>query len=91
MSLSPVTCQFTVVSSRHSCDRKVMSVTHSQVRYAHYSQHLGTNEPKDNFFFVAGAIIFRLVTTKTNPRTIGKISIIKKVHSKLLMKQIKNF
>ena len=32
MSRSPVTCQFTVVSSRHSCNRKVMSVTHRQVR-----------------------------------------------------------
>ena len=51
MSLSPVTCQFTVVSSRHSCNRKVMSVTHpsSQTCMHYYYQHLDTNEPKDNW------------------------------------------
>ena len=71
VSLSPMTCKFTVVASRHSCDRQVMSITHSQIRPVRTTT---TN-----------------IWMQTNPRTIGKISNIKTMHSKLFVKRIKTF
>ena len=32
VSLSPMTCKFTVVASSHSCDRQALSITHGQIR-----------------------------------------------------------